>query len=312
MASPGKVHATGVVELEKQDPEIFTNNFSSENFICQAQYCNLYHGKIPGGWKGLEGGDVTVKYELEFLQSPKATSSRYLLRLIALSRDDKSEFLGVVYDLRLSNTLRHFVDKVEFKWLERIKVAVGIARLLRYLIHEEPRYLVRDLSAAHIMLDKDWNPFLINYFKLDGVAMDSMQPEAHSDRMSFGSWGYIDIYYVNSGLCREYSDVFAFGVILCELLFKCKVEEHPGDGWVYIYNEAQELYPLNTMLGVSFVDKSLKKDPHFKAPDGPKISRLARLCVDLDPKIRPNMEQVVKSLENLQVVIDNVGTFTDI
>ncbi|CAI9117999.1 OLC1v1019498C1 [Oldenlandia corymbosa var. corymbosa] len=136
MASAGG-DQTGVLELQKQDLESFTNNFSGDNFICQVQYSHLYHGKIPEGWKGLKGGDVTVKM---------------------------------------------------------------------YLIHEEPRYLIRDLSAAHILLDKDWNLVLISYFMLDAKPMDITEPDAHLDRVNFGSWGYIDYAYCGTGLSREYSD----------------------------------------------------------------------------------------------------------
>ncbi|CAI9104480.1 OLC1v1003161C1 [Oldenlandia corymbosa var. corymbosa] len=326
--------------VAEQDLIDLTNNFSPENLICKAQFCRLYRGKVPPqGWKGIEGErNVTVKvweetgvnsgtaaahkfyedlvhnfeFEKGFLTSTKATSSDYLPRLIAHAREDTSNFLGVVYDLHSVNTLRHFIREEEFEWQERVKVATRLAQLLRFLIHDEPRYLIQDLSAAHIMLDKDWNPILFNYFNL-ALAEDLKGPQYSTDRLEYGSNGYIDPVWLGSCWRGEYGDVFAFGVILCELLYKRRVDDNvlPDGSCFFLTFEVWRDFPLEKpkfkslfkkQREFSFVHQTFREDPHFNKLDGSKISKLARLCVDLELKNRPDMKQVVKCLKQLHVV----------
>ncbi|XP_027067791.2 probable serine/threonine-protein kinase PBL1 [Coffea arabica] len=121
---------------------------------------------------------------------------------MAFCQVDEKEMLGVVYDLKSMNTLRNFVDKGEFKWLDRIKVAVRLAHLLELLHGYQPTYLVRDLSAAHIMLDQDLNPVLFNFFMLTGGVIGEKKDDTpfQQNRTLFGSYGYIDFAYVMTGM----------------------------------------------------------------------------------------------------------------
>ncbi|CAI9116268.1 OLC1v1017366C1 [Oldenlandia corymbosa var. corymbosa] len=266
MSSDG-LDESGVMVIQREDLVEFTDYLSSENVICKAQFCKLYRGKIPQGWNGLEGGDVTVKawekeaaesrspgfaryydelvdnfdFEIAFLKSRKATScSSNLPRLIAYARCDDHEFLGVVY------------------------------MIFSHGIH----------------------------CATSGVFAQ----------------------FFSTGWNGEYADVFAFGVILCELLYKRKVDQTPPpNGDLFLYMEVLKAFPMEkskvkSLFGkkreFSFVDRSFEKDPYFNALDGPKISKLARLCLDLDLETCPNMQKVVKCLEKLHIGRDNVKMFT--
>ncbi|PIN13939.1 hypothetical protein CDL12_13433 [Handroanthus impetiginosus] len=49
-------------EVTYDDLQLFTNNFSGENWIVRTQFGMLYRGKIPRSWRGIpEEKDVTVK-----------------------------------------------------------------------------------------------------------------------------------------------------------------------------------------------------------------------------------------------------------
>ncbi|CAI9115367.1 OLC1v1016256C1 [Oldenlandia corymbosa var. corymbosa] len=132
-----------------------------------------------------------------------------------------------------------FLFQHEIKFLKSGKLATSCSYFPRLIAHardDNSEFLgvVYDLQPSNTLchfVDKGLEPCPDQLFHVGSKAMDITEPDAHLDRVNFGSWGYIDYASCGTGLSREYSDVFAFGVILCELLFKCKVEEHPVTGW---------------------------------------------------------------------------------
>ena len=50
--------------------------------------------------------------------------------------------------------LNDFVIPDDFGWLQRIKVALGFARLLEFLTDNGAEYLVRKIDATQVMIDQ--------------------------------------------------------------------------------------------------------------------------------------------------------------
>ncbi|KAL6508632.1 Interface between microtubules and kinetochore protein [Orobanche gracilis] len=115
---------------------------------------------------------------------------------------------------------------------------------------------------------------------------------------------YADIGFIYTGRMPEAAGVFAFGVILCELLYKRKVDERLRVDHKLKMNHKLKIQ-CKRQKEYSFVDKSFEEDSSFNALDGPKISKLARFCVDENPVIRPNIQAVLKWLEELHAVRDH-------
>ncbi|XP_059629961.1 probable serine/threonine-protein kinase PBL21 [Cornus florida] len=180
-----------------------TDNFSEANLIGETQFGRVFRGKSQ------QGQDVTVKIweeggfffvgknenrsqlmaECTFLKEPSVNHHPNLAKLMRYCSEDS--LLGVVYDLNTLDTVRHLILKDNFSWLQRIKVAIGFARLLEFLHGQSPEYIVRNINAAHIMLDQDYNPIVFDFGMLTGGVLGDKTSAPNS--LLLGSSGYIDV-----------------------------------------------------------------------------------------------------------------------
>ncbi|KAE9462853.1 hypothetical protein C3L33_05242, partial [Rhododendron williamsianum] len=296
-----------------EDLQLLTDNFDVRNVIGRTQFCKVYRGKIPQGWNEMKEQDVTVKIwadtvmmkgeiilqpavahnvfrffdEITFLTYPSISRHPNLAKLMGYLHDE--DHFGVVYDLKPLDTVCNFIAEGTFTWMDRIKVIFQLARLLESLHGQTPQYLVRNFSAAHIMVDQDLNPVLFEFGMLTG-GMIGMKDRGLS-LYPFAAYGYTDpvlrmLAWVNmklaaaaaawppslnghprfkefelhnfSGVWTDRTDVFTFGVVLLELLCKCAVD---GIGCRenstvpnFLYRVAQEIY--DTVKSRCFYEQS--------------------------------------------------------
>ncbi|KAL7086948.1 hypothetical protein ACP275_13G034600 [Erythranthe tilingii] len=241
-----------------------------------------------------------------------------IVKLYGYCNDD--DRLGVVYELDTFDSVFNLIPKDDFTWLQRIKVAFAFASLLKFM--HAPKcsfykpYIVRNLDCAHLVVDKDYDPKLCDFgLMTGGIFPDRTIYKRHRVR---GSFGYIDVVAIFKDEYSDKQDVFAFGVILLNLISKrVYSRENRGQNETDIYEWAWEEYlSFNELLeqtsksewhniNFSLVHESLTAEPDFDADDGEKISELLIECTRSDPSDRPTMKQVVRSLRKLKVVKKN-------
>ncbi|EHA8588454.1 hypothetical protein COCNU_scaffold005310G000010 [Cocos nucifera] len=106
--------------------------------------------------------------------------------------------------------------KQPLDWNTRIKIAVGAAKGLTYL-HDvaNPPVIYRDMKAANVLLDNDFNPKLSDF----GLAkLGPVGDNTHVSTRVMGTYGYCDPDYAMSGKLTLKSDVYSFGMLLLELI----------------------------------------------------------------------------------------------
>ena len=104
---------------------------------------------------------------------------------------------------------------------------------------------------------------------------------------------------VNAGHLTAKSDVYSFGVVLLEMLSgKRAVDKNRPSGQHNLVEWAKP-YLANKRKVFRVLDARL--EGQYSIDDAFKVATLALRCISREPKFRPNMDEVVTALEQLQV-----------
>jgi serine/threonine protein kinase len=100
-------------------------------------------------------------------------------------------------------------------WDKRRRIALGSARGLSYLHdHCDPKIIHRDVKAANILLDEDFEAVVGDF----GLAKLMDYKDTHVTTAVRGTIGHIAPEYLSTGKSSEKTDVFGYGIMLLELI----------------------------------------------------------------------------------------------
>ncbi|CBI28687.3 unnamed protein product, partial [Vitis vinifera] len=206
-----------------------TDGFSRQNFLAEGGYGAVYRGVLPDGQvvavkqhKMLSAqGASEFCSEVEVL---RCAQHRNLVMLVGYCVEVK---WILVYEFACNGSLdKHLYGELKqhlMSWDSRMKVALGAARGLRYL-HEDCRVgciVHRDFRPTNILLTHDFEPMVGDF----GLARWQADGQTAEETRVIGAFGYLAPEYTQTGLITEKADVYAFGVVLLELLSGCKATE---------------------------------------------------------------------------------------
>ncbi|CAK7357271.1 unnamed protein product [Dovyalis caffra] len=107
-------------------------------------------------------------------------------------------------------------------WSSRLSIALDIARALDYLHSQaDPTIIHRDVKSSNILLVDDDHAKLADFglcklgYDKPGSETSTTTPTPASIK---GSFGYIDIDYLKTGLATPKIDVYSYGVLVLELI----------------------------------------------------------------------------------------------
>ncbi|XP_065880231.1 protein kinase STUNTED isoform X2 [Euphorbia lathyris] len=277
-----------------------TSNFSSENLVGKGGSSLVYKGCLPGG-KELAvkilkpSEDVLKEFVLE-IEIITTLNHKNIISLLGFGFEDNN--LLLVYDFLSRGSLEENLhdnnrkDPLAFGWSERYKVAVGVAEALDYLHRGTAQPVIhRDVKSSNILLSDDFEPQLSDF----GLAKWASTSSSHiicSDVA--GTFGYLAPEYFMYGKVNEKIDVYAFGVVLLELLSGRKpISNDLPKGQESLVMWAKPI--LDDGKVCQLLDPSLGEEY-----DGEQLESMvlaATLCVKRSPRARPEMRLVVKLLE---------------
>ncbi|KAL3502822.1 hypothetical protein ACH5RR_037271 [Cinchona calisaya] len=337
-------------KLSYEDLKSYTNNFSKENYIGEVMFGKLYRGEISV--------DVVVKKPVavkiweeptKYCFSTHDNHHRLMDEIHFLVHDPiehesfvklygycwEGENLGVVYDFKPLDMVSKVVFNDGFDWRCRIKVAIQLAQFLR-LVHKRSwgmkPCILRNIDAAHIVIDEDYIPKFCDF----GMVSGGIFPNKAQQKGQFinGSYGYTDTTaHIFHCSWSQGTDVFAFGVVLLGLISnRFFTEEDRQACNPHVCDWADEQYYGKPEYTDYFCDEevtdcksddydesgetkrclvheSLQTDPFFYTTDGFGITTLAVRCASFYPSLRPTMKNVVKRLFKLKVVKDHPEYF---
>ncbi|XP_038881379.1 uncharacterized protein LOC120072917 isoform X2 [Benincasa hispida] len=285
-----------------------TSNFSAENLIGEGGYSAVYKGCL------LDGTSVVVKV----LKPYKNARDNFLLELnIVTSIKHKhitpligvcmeNEHLISVYDYfhegSLEENLHGQSGKGKTQWEMRFKVAIAVAEALNYLHNECSSPVIhRDVKSSNILLSEKLQPQLSDF----GLAMWGPTDSSYviNDDV-VGTFGYIAPEYLMYGRVSDKIDVYAYGIVLLELLSG----RHPIDSGVAEGQRSLVLWAkevLNRGNSKALMDPDLDID--FNEDQVQRVIMAATLCIDPSARLRPNMSEILKLLKGEACVDDFIN-----
>ncbi|KAL6333677.1 hypothetical protein AAG906_028863 [Vitis piasezkii] len=240
-----------------------TNNFDSANKIGEGGFGPVFKGLLS------DGTTVAVKQ----LSSGSRQGDQLLL----------------VYEYMENNSLARAL-------FGKLKICIGIAKGLAFL-HEESRLKIvhRDIKATNVLLDRDLNPKISDF----GLARLDDGGKSHISTRIAGTIGYMAPEYALRGYLTYKADVYSFGIVVLEI-FIVSVVHVPF--WCFsllrlkctsAMMEACHLQQSGKLL--ELVDEALGSE--VREEEAEMMVKMAILCTNASPSLRPTMSEVVSMLE---------------
>ncbi|XP_048322233.2 probable leucine-rich repeat receptor-like serine/threonine-protein kinase At3g14840 isoform X2 [Ziziphus jujuba] len=282
-----------------------TNNFDSGNKLGEGGFGSVYKGVL------LDGTCIAVKQlsarskqgNREFLNELGMISALEHPNLVKLhGRCTEGKQLVLVYEYMDNNSLAHSLFGQEkggpskLDWPTRQKICVGIAKGLTFL-HEESAFKVvhRDIKASNILLDRDLNPKISDF----GLAKLDEEENSHITTRVAGTIGYMAPEYALWGYLTDKADVYSFGVVALELVTgKSNMKFHPNENYVCLLDWALVSQQKGNLM--ELVDPRLGSE--FNKEEAIRMIKIALLCHNPSPALRPTMSSVVSMLEGRSTV----------
>lgn len=231
-------------------------------------------------------------YYLEQLNHPN------LVRLYGYSFENEKRLL--VYEFMPGRSLDNHLFKWGFShlisWRHRMRIALGAAKGLSFLHRADINVTHRRFRSSNILLDSKRNA------KLSDIGLARGGPTNGMSLVStivMGTDGYAAPEYLATGHMTTKCDIYSFGVVLLELLSGRRTIDHnrPPAEWDLVQWAKPYLISKHKVFHV--LDSNLERECPLQSAK--KIANLTLKCLAMEPKMRPNIEEVVLTLEQLQV-----------
>lgn len=276
-----------------------TSNFAGENMIGRGGSSYVYRGCLPDG-KELAvkilkpSADVLKEFVLE-IDIITTLNHKNIISLFGFCFENNN--LLLVYDFFSRGSLEENLYGIKketnaFGWPERYKVAIGVAEALDYLHNGCGQSVIhRDVKSSNILLSDDFEPQLSD-FGLASWASHSSSSITCNDVA--GTFGYLAPEYFMHGKVSDKIDVYAFGVVLLELLSGRKpINNDNPKGQESLVMWAKPLLKngkvsqlLDLSLGSGYNNEQIER-----------MVLAATLCISRSPRLRPQINIVLKLLQ---------------
>ncbi|XP_031397333.1 protein STRUBBELIG-RECEPTOR FAMILY 2 [Punica granatum] len=284
-----------------------TNGFSEERIIGEGSLGSVYKAYFPDGRilavKVMKMASLSFKEEEQVLDVIfMAYKLRHpnIVQLVGYSIEHGQHILVYEYirSLSLEDALHSGIYR-PLPWSLRFQIALGVAQALEYMHSKvSPPIAHNNIKAGNILLDGELRPLVCD----SGLAvlrpLTSNSAKLKASEMAIGDSGYIAPEDGQPGIEKTKSDVYAFGVLLLELLtgtrpFDISTPREENSLVKWASSRLHDLEYLEQM-----VDLGIKGTINLRV-----LSRIADIisrCLQPDYGFRPPMSDVVESLVCLQ------------
>ncbi|RID52973.1 LOW QUALITY PROTEIN: hypothetical protein BRARA_G00402 [Brassica rapa] len=274
-----------------------TNNFDEANKLGEGGFGSVFKGELS------DGTIIAVKQ----LSAKSCQGNREFVNEIGmisgLSHPNLVKLYGccvekiqllLVYEYMENNSLALALSgksSLKLDWAARQNICIGIAKGLEFL-HEGSmiRMVHRDIKSTNVLLDSDLNAKISDF----GLARLHEEDHSHISTKIAGTIGYMAPEYALWGQLTEKADVYSFGVVAMEIVSgKSNTKQKGIVDHVSLINWALTLQQTGDIMKI--VDPRL--EGHFNIKEAVRMIKVAFVCTNSSPSLRPAMSEAVQMLE---------------
>ncbi|PON42865.1 Mitogen-activated protein kinase kinase kinase [Parasponia andersonii] len=282
-----------------------TNNFDPANKIGEGGFGSVYKGILS------DGPVIAVK---QLSSKSKQGNREFVTEIGMISGMEHPNLvklygcciegnqLLLVYEYMENNCLARALFETsnpKLDWATRFNICVGIAKGLCFLHEGSALKIVhRDIKPTNVLLDRDLNAKISDF----GLAKLNEEENTHISTRVAGTIGYMAPEYALWGYLTEKADVYSFGVVALEIVSgKSNTNYRPQNQCVCLLDYAIVLQKKGDILEI--MDPKLGSK--FNKEEAEKMIKVALLCTNASPVLRPTMSEVISMLEG-QTTVEEV------
>ncbi|XP_028791915.1 proline-rich receptor-like protein kinase PERK3 [Neltuma alba] len=310
-STPRALDSTGAPRLfTYEELELATDGFSKSKKL--GKEGTVYKGVLPDNKivaVKTANSNVRAREQLENeIMVISQVRHRHIISLVGYYIDEdeaRGMDMLLVYEFIPNGSLQshlHERGPETMDWETRMKIAIGSAKGLAYL-HEGCQLTIihRDIKPHNILLLDDFEP------KIAGFGLARLLPETDSHVLLSeltGSIGYLAPECASSGRSSEKSDVYAFGVVLLELITGRKAHDKLTGSLVeWARPRLPEALNSRGRKLKALADPRLQNN--YDREQMFRMVSCADSCIRESDKCRPQMSQVVQTLSDETTGLDN-------
>lgn len=307
LSSEGIRYAVDSLTVYKyEDLQNATNFFSEENKIKGSVYRASFKGD-DAAVKILKGD---VSSEINIL---KRINHANIIRLSGFCVYKGNTYL--VYEFAENNSLddwlhseknkdKNYSNSMCLSWFQRVQIAHDVADALNYLHnYANPPHVHKNLKSGNILLDGKFRGKVSNFGLARVMENEGGDEGFQLTRHVIGTQGYMAPEYIENGLITPKMDVFAFGVVILELLSGREVvgsDKSNGLGDQLLASTVNQVLEGDNVREKlrGFMDPNLRDE--YPLDLAFSMAEIAKRCVARDLNSRPNVSEVFMILSKIQ------------
>ncbi|KAJ4869178.1 Leucine-rich repeat protein kinase family protein [Raphanus sativus] len=271
----GNGHGGGSVTIPMEVLRQVTNNFSEANILGRGGFGVVYAGELHDGTK------TAVKR----------------MECSAMGNKGMNEFQAEIAVLTKGNLGQHLFEYGELgypplTWKQRVSIALDVARGVEYL-HSlaQQSFIHRDLKPSNILLGDDMRAKVADF----GLVKNAPDGKYSVETRLAGTFGYLAPEYAATGRVTTKVDVYAFGVVLMEMITGRKaLDDSLPDERSHLVTWFRRIL-INKENIPKAIDQTLEADEETLESIH-RVAELAGHCTAREPQQRPDMGHAVNVL----------------